>query len=68
MKRKFLVPLLILLAVLAVGGQFALRRMRPVRSAPVLSEGVLAAMGGLRAIAAEVVWFRADRLQEEGRL
>ena len=24
-------------------------------------------MGGVRAIAAEVVWFRADRLQEEGR-
>ena len=67
MKRKVLVPVLILLAVLAVGGQFALRRMRPVRSAPVLSEGVLAAMGGLRAIAAEVIWFRADRLQEEGR-
>ena len=67
MKRKVLLPLLILLAALAVGGPFALRGMRPVRSAPVLSEGVLAAMGGLRAIAAEVIWFRADRLQEEGR-
>lgn len=30
-------------------------------------EGVLAAFGGLRSVAAEVVWFRADRLQEEGR-
>ena len=28
---------------------------------------VLAALGGVRSIAAEVVWFRADRLQEEGR-
>ena len=36
--------LLCLLAVLAVGGQFALMRMRPVRSAPVLSEGVMAAV------------------------
>ena len=66
MKTKVLIPIVVVLVVLAVGGQFALRRMRPV-SAPVMSEGVLAAMGGLRAIAAEVVWFRADRLQEEGR-
>ena len=66
MKTRLFVPLVVLLCVLAVGGQFALRRMRPA-SAPVLSEGVLAAMGGLRAVAAEVIWFRADRLQEEGR-
>ena len=66
MKRKVLVPLLILLAALAVGGQVALRRTRG-EGAPVLSEGVLAALGGVRSIAAEVVWFRVDRLQEEGR-
>ena len=66
MKTKVLIPIAVVLAVMAVGGQCALRRLRP-RSAPVMSEGVLAAMGGLRAIAAEVVWFRADRLQEEGR-
>ena len=66
MKRKVLVPLLILLAALAVGGQVALRRTRG-EGAPVLSEGVLAALGGVRSIAAEIVWFRADRLQEEGR-
>ena len=66
MKARALVPLTILLSVLAVGGQVALKRMRP-ESAPVMAEGVMAAMGGLRAIAAEVVWFRADRLQEEGR-
>lgn len=29
--------------------------------------GLFAAIGGLRSIAAEVIWFRADRLQEEGR-
>lgn len=66
MKAKGFVPLVILLSVLAVGGQVALNRMRP-KSASVMASGVLAAMGGVRAIAAEVVWFRADRLQEEGR-
>ena len=66
MKAKILVPSVILLAALAIGGQVALKRMRP-RTAPVMAEGVMAAMGGIRAIAAEVVWFRADRLQEEGR-
>ena len=66
MNGKTLYPLAALLVLLSVGGQVALCRMRPA-SAPVLSEGVLAALGGLRAIAAEVVWFRADRLQEEGR-
>lgn len=50
----------------SVAGQFALRARRPP-SAPVLAEGALAALGGLRSIAAEIVWFRADRLQEEGR-
>ena len=50
----------------SVVGQFALRARRPP-SAPVLAEGALAALGGLRSIAAEIVWFRADRLQEEGR-
>ena len=66
MRSHRLPIVLALLAALAVGGQVALRWMRP-KSAPVMAEGVLAAMGGLRAIAAEVVWFRADRLQEEGR-
>ena len=55
-----------LLAAAAVAGQLALRSRRPP-SAPALAEGALAAMGGLRSIAAEIVWFRADRLQEEGR-
>jgi len=50
----------------SVAGQLALRRNRPA-SAPPLAEGALAALGGLRSIAAEVVWFRADRLQDEGR-
>ena len=55
-----------LLLAASAAGQFALHAHRPP-SAPVLAEGALAALGGLRSIAAEVVWFRADRLQEEGR-
>ena len=66
MKRRSAYLVMAVLLLLSVGGQLVLRRMRPA-SAPVLSEGVLAAMGGMRAIAAEVIWFRADRLQEEGR-
>ena len=54
------------LVAVSAAGQFLLKANRPA-SAPVLAEGVLAAVGGLRSIAAEVVWFRADRLQEEGR-
>ena len=66
MKKAVFVPLLTLLALLFAGGQLALGRLRP-SSAPVLAEGALAALGGLRSIAAEIIWFRADRLQDEGR-
>jgi len=70
-RRGFLRPAawcaaVVLLFAASVAGQFALRAHRPP-SAPVLAEGALAALGGLRSIAAEVVWFRADRLQDEGR-
>ena len=54
------------LVLLSAGGQYLLKVRRPA-AAPVLAEGAFAAIGGLRSIAAEVVWFRADRLQEEGR-
>lgn len=55
-----------LLLAIAVGAQFALRSVRAAAT-PALAEGAYAALGGLRSIVAEVVWFRADRLQEEGR-
>ena len=32
-----------------------------------MASGAFAALGGLRSIAAEILWFRADRLQDEGR-
>jgi len=50
----------------SVVAQRALQARRPV-AAPALAESALAAFGAFRSLAAEVVWFRADRLQDEGR-
>ena len=66
MKGFLTIVVAVVLLGLSVAGQFFLRAHRP-ESAPALAEGALAALGGLRSIAAEVVWFRADRLQDEGR-
>jgi len=65
-RRNWSIAVAAALIGITVGGQFLLRARRPA-AAPVLAEGILAAVGGLRSIAAEIVWFRADRLQEEGR-
>ncbi len=54
------------LVFLSISGQLLLREKRFAAS-PAMAESAFAALGGLRAIAAEIVWFRADRLQEEGR-
>ena len=60
-------PALVALAlVAAVGAQFALARVRP-DGGPAFAEGAFAAFGGLRSVVAEIVWFRMDRLQDEGR-
>ena len=66
MKKAILASLAVLLVLLSVCLQFALRAARPA-TAPAMTEGALAAFGGIRSIIAEVVWFRADRLQDEGR-
>lgn len=67
MKRRLAVWLCIaLLAAAGVAAELLLLARRPGR-APVAAEGVIAALGGFRSLAAEAVWFRADRLQEEGR-
>lgn len=65
MKMRRLAAIVVLVA-LAVAAQVALSSRRPVDS-PVAAEGAFAALGGIRSIVSEVVWFRADRLQEEGR-
>ena len=64
MKKSIILS--VFLIILAVFAQFALRSTRTSAS-PALAEGAFAALGGLRSIAAEVIWFRADRLQDEGR-
>ena len=56
----------VFLAAAAVYGQFSLARRSPVKR-PSVAEGAFAAFGAFRSLAAEVVWFRAGRLQEEGR-
>jgi hypothetical protein len=66
MRNFRIIGLFVALIALAVVGQFYLASKRS-RSAPVLVQGALATLGGFRSIAAEVIWFRADRLQEEGR-
>ena len=37
------------------------------QSSTSIGSGVIASLGGLRSIAAEVIWFRTDKLQREGR-
>ena len=54
------------LIVAAIAGQWKLFKLRSVK-VDSLAEGAIAALGGLRSLAAEIVWFRADRLQEEGK-
>lgn len=54
------------LAATAVAAQVGVAKMRPA-TGPAAVESAFAAFGGLRSIASEVVWFRADRLQDEGR-
>lgn len=67
MKARWLrFSLFLVLVVSALVAQFALRRHR-TESAPALAEGAYAALGGLRSLIAEFIWFRADRLQAEGR-
>ena len=60
------VIILLTLAAVAVGAQFGVSKMRPA-TGPAAAESAFAAFGGLRSIASEIVWFRADRLQDEGR-
>ena len=64
MRKK--IAIVFFLAALAIGIEAVYYCRRPVRSTAVV-ESALVAFGGLRSIAAEIIWFRADRLQEEGR-
>ena len=66
MKKNVKVILFAFLLVAGVLLQVQLYRMRPFKR-PDISGSVVAFIGGFRSLAAEIVWFRADRLQEEGR-
>ncbi|MCQ2368320.1 MAG: hypothetical protein MJ109_04860 [Kiritimatiellae bacterium] len=64
--RKYLA--IVLGAFMLIGGfAYEVHLARVKHASPALAESAFAALGGVRAIIAEVVWFRADRLQEEGR-
>jgi len=56
----------LVLVATGVAAQVGLAKMRPA-TGPATAESAFAAFGGLRSIASELVWFRADRLQDEGR-
>ena len=65
--------IVLLLAALGVGAWF-LQRPKPQARTEVAvpppspaAELIVAGLGGFRGIAAEVIWFRADRLWDEGR-
>ncbi len=57
---------IVVLFLLGIGGQIVLHMRRPIQT-PLLADSAIAALGGLRTLAAEAIWFRADRLQENGR-
>ena len=60
------------LAALAAGGWWCQRSGEETKAEQTAApspaaEMIVAGLGGFRSIVAEVVWFRADRLQDEGR-
>ena len=60
------------LAALATGGWWCQRSGKEAKAEQTVApspaaEMIVAGLGGFRSIVAEVVWFRADRLQDEGR-
>lgn len=63
---KCIAILVVALAATGIFGEWWLLRHRPGKT-PAAAEGLIAALGGFRSLAAEAIWFRADLLQEEGR-
>ena len=66
---KILRPLPVLAAIALAASAVAqpLLAARRAAAAPALAESAFVAFGAFRSVLAEVVWFRADRLQDEGR-
>ena len=51
----------------AICGEVWLAKVNRKTAVASVEESAFAALGGFRSLAAEIVWFRADRLQDEGR-
>lgn len=66
MRKVISIVGIVLLLLLGAGGQRMLARHRP-GTAPTVNESLIATLGGFRSLAAEIIWWRADRLQREGR-
>ena len=66
MRRILAIGFVVGLLLLGVAGQVGVKHRR-AREVSVMDEGVIATLGGFRSIAAEVIWWRAERLKEEGR-
>lgn len=49
------------------GGKAEAKALGAVAAPSPAAEMIVAGLGGFRSLAAEVVWFRAERLQDEGR-
>lgn len=66
MKRSVVIALISLLLLCGVGSQYLLFKASAVKT-PSIGSGIIASLGGLRSIASEVIWFRADKLERQGR-
>ena len=65
MIARLLLPGLLLAG--AIAGECWLSALRRRGVSASVEESAFAALGGFRSVAAEIVWFRADRLQDDGR-
>lgn len=66
MKRALAMFSVCFFLCLGIFAQMWLSGHNPVKI-PSVGSGVIASLGGLRSIASEVVWSRADRLERQGR-
>ena len=69
LSKRIVNTTVILAATLILSGAAGVWGLTTIRqvSSPVMAESTLAALGGLRSIISEIVWFRAERLKDEGK-
>ncbi len=66
MKRIYIILAFVVLLAIGVASQAYLYYSNPMER-PAFGTGIVASLGGLRSVASEVVWFRAEKMQREGR-